>query len=591
MKFWHLILILLLCVDDAYAQDAGDFLTTAPKANAFAETGGTKTGLALTGQVSLAASETQALMSGKSEFFLDSIDEFAGTKSQRLKFMEFNLFTQNAKIRVVDADGVTELAPPSLHYYRAANKSTGVALSIDPASGDMRGYLSQNGVVSKISGNTEQAITFEPADDGTDMEFSCSASSQMRPLTVANQTTAQTSVQAKSNGVVSYETVIAVDTDNEFMSTRSNNQANQFIIDMFLAMNVFFERDVEIALIIGDVTLRKAGADPYETDGDISDHLWEFGGYWFENMGGVDRDFAIMLSARGDIANNSFSGIGWLDVYCNTGQEQMGPDGEIIVAGSYNIGRIGSNLTPVFVANGVGHELAHNFGSSHTHCYNPPLDSCFNGEMGCYDGDVSCPAGGLGTIMSYCIFGPPNGADCGNNLDEFHPGVQTLLMNRFAAESPSCISPSSGGGIGGIVLNAFFNDSYRDAIKKGNQGVFIIIYPETGFIWLAWFTYDIDAPDGGIEFTLGHPSQAWYTALGVFSGDTAVLDLELSANGIFVSTISAEQTIVGTITIKANSCGELEMTYEIFGTGLMGTIVLSRVLPDGIAACEQSQTQ
>ncbi len=71
----------------------------------------------------------------------------------------------------------------------------------------------------------------------------------------------------------------------------------------------------------------------------------------------------------------------------------------------------------------------------------------------------------------------------------------------------------------------------------------------------------------------------------------AVLDLELSTGGIFVSDIQAEQSIVGTITIKANSCGELEMTYEIFGTGLMGTIVLSRVLPDGIPACEQSQVK
>jgi hypothetical protein len=57
----------------------------------------------------------------------------------------------------------------------------------------------------------------------------------------------------------------------------------------------------------------------------------------------------------------------------------------------------------------VGHELGHNFGSRHTHCYVPPIDECYAGESGCYQGPTSCP-GGPGTVMSYCHV-----AGCGNN--------------------------------------------------------------------------------------------------------------------------------------------------------------------------------
>ena len=51
----------------------------------------------------------------------------------------------------------------------------------------------------------------------------------------------------------------------------------------------------------------------------------------------------------------------------------------------------------------TAHEIGHNAGSQHTHCYSPadrPLLA--TGDAGCYSGPVENPGPGGGTIMSYC---------------------------------------------------------------------------------------------------------------------------------------------------------------------------------------------
>jgi hypothetical protein len=236
-----------------------------------------------------------------------------------------------------------------------------------------------------------------------------------------------------SGSTINYQAVVAIDADNEWMAGKGDDPgtAMAWITDAFLAMNVFYERDVETRLLIGDVILRTT-PDPYSIASGASDQMNEFATYWRHNLSSIDRDFAAMLSGRG-VSGWSYSGIAWLDQFCKKGSSQGSR-----TVGSYSFNAIGVNRDAAGTALYIGHEIGHNMGSSHTHCYTPEIDQCYSGEGGCYSGPVSCPAGGKGTVMSYCH--TSSGASCGTNKSEFHPRVQSRIESRLAANSPSCIA-------------------------------------------------------------------------------------------------------------------------------------------------------
>ena len=244
-------------------------------------------------------------------------------------------------------------------------------------------------------------------------------------------------------GAPTWGAVVAVDTDNEFNHLKFGNDtsaATDYIADLFNEMNIMYERDLDLRLLIGDTFLRLDTDNPPTYDDDpfnntdspaSSNTLNEFGTHWQNNMSSVDRVFAMLLSGKSS-SSNSASGIAWVDGYCenqNTG-------------GGYSINQIFRNnsLPIINDARLVGHELGHNHGSPHTHCYNPPVDMCSTIEapFGCYDGPVSCPAAGPGTVMSYCNFSE---SSCGQNRLEFHPTVMSNIDGFINNHTPTCVEP------------------------------------------------------------------------------------------------------------------------------------------------------
>lgn len=309
-----------------------------------------------------------------------------------------------------------------------------------------------------------------------------------------------------------FEAVVAIDTDNEFNFKKFANStasANTWIANLFVAMNVFYERDVDLRLVQGTTFLRldpdvppTFNDDPYANfacpgppfPAAGSTQLNEFGTYWAANHAGVNRVFAALLSGK-SCSNNSASGIAWVDGYCekqNTG-------------GGYSINQVFiTNFGSAFDARLVGHELGHNAGSPHTHCYVPPIDTCYNQEA-CYGGPTACPLEGNGTLMSYCHTGV-----CGavQNRDEFHPVVQAFVGGFIAAHYPACVTDAAA-----VILS--------DGFESGNTSAWSATVP-------SWVSRSSGRPEGASQCSPGQrpgsprPNRGLRALKGRANGESAL---------------------------------------------------------------------
>ncbi|HEY0782179.1 MAG TPA: M12 family metallo-peptidase, partial [Thermoanaerobaculia bacterium] len=350
------------------------------------------------------------------------------------------VYSPEARIWKVDGARTVEVPRSRLAFYWGAQEGderAGVFVSVDPESGEVRSLIqSAAGVHDLRRANGAAARDYLVAK--ADSLLGRTASSSELPswgcgeeglpaiprFTSGRRTSAAATAGASSLGTAT----VAIDTDNELLSLKFSNDttsATNYVASLFAAMNVMYERDLQVRLLQGTTFLRvSTTADPYSqptNGGATTDNLSEFTSYWSQNEGSVPRAIAAMLSGK-QSTNNYSSGIAWIGGLCSSD--------------------LGYSYTQVFKidhlagdAQVVGHEIGHNFGSPHTHCYSPPIDGCWNGESGCYSGPASCPApstiGGVGnvqgTIMSYCN----QLGGCTASL-VFHPRTVDLVQPNIA---------------------------------------------------------------------------------------------------------------------------------------------------------------
>ena len=137
-----------------------------------------------------------------------------------------------------------------------------------------------------------------------------------------------------------------------------------------------------------------------------------------------------------------------------------------------------------------------------------------------------------------------------------------------------------------FVINTHLSDAWFYPVTDG-QGFFIIVWPDNG-VFLSWFTYDTERPPQDAEAILGEPGHRWLTAQGPFSGNTANLQVYLTAGGVFDSDSppADDPSPYGTITITWSDCENALLTYDLTTLGLAGQIPLQRIVNDNVAACE-----
>jgi hypothetical protein len=389
-----------------------------------------------------------------------------GGRAAPVTVRPLEIYAPGAHLWVI-TDGRQQPAERSRRRHFAAvsrrDPSVQIVLSLAPERGTLRGTIHSAGGDFSLRepDGAESFHRLEPLQpaDGPPLTAGCGTDTLRHPMTddpfgsaiplSGPAPGAAAHPPLAEGGQPANQAVIAVDTDNEWLFLKFANStaaATDWIADLFAEMNVLYERDLDLRLLQGETFFRldtdvppTFNDDPWNVSGSPagSGHLNEFGSYWASNFGSVERVFAMLLSGKSSSPLGS-SGIAWVDGYC----EKQSSGGGYSVSQTFGPGIAISNDVRV-----IAHEVGHNLGSPHTHCYSPPVDECFNAEGGCYNGPESCP-GGPGTLMSYCHF--TNHANCGANRVELHPRVMSQMASLAAAHSPFCIMP----------LDAIFSDSF-----------------------------------------------------------------------------------------------------------------------------------
>jgi hypothetical protein len=181
----------------------------------------------------------------------------------------------------------------------------------------------------------------------------------------------------------------------------------------------------------------------------------------------------------------------------------------------------------------------------------------------------------------------------GPNVAFYNPTHPTAKGNRVLAEGYYDGYYSSVFSEAGFQMNPGLNDAWYNPDTSG-QGFFITVFPDLGFVTLAWFTYDIDLPPESASAKLGDPGHRWITAIGPIDGNQVVMDIDITSGGIFDDVTEVDHTDPpgsdGTLILTFDSCNSGTIEYDIPSINRHGTIPIQRVANDNIVLCEALST-
>lgn len=381
-------------------------------------------------------------------------------------------------------------------YFRGSvltDPRTQVSLSIG-ADGALRGVLvdaSGHWRLLSRAGRVEAQRVNDLAAEGTadHTPFQCGLDGDIRQASREareqfDQTRPQSSLPPRGNND-RYRVRIAYDTTARFVNLfGSGQQAIDYLGDLTNYISTLYINELNTEIVVSSTTLRGAN-EPWNPDGDL---LAQFENYWNNPQNTVDqtRTIAHLVDA------GPSQGVAYVGALCGDGFDYGVSQG------------LGTEFDPnddpqQWSFTVVAHEIGHNFGSDHTHCYQPAIDECYNGEagFGCWGGAESLP--GLadqqpGTIMSYCHLLPGGlnnlsvtlgrGHAFGNQPDRVPDTMRQHVLARAQVNDARCpqivtgpttytVTPSAG-------ANGTINPATPQVVNPGDTAVFTVT-PNPGF--------------------------------------------------------------------------------------------------------------
>lgn len=403
-----------------------------------------------------------------------------------LELERFEAFTADAQIVIHGAEGDTILGPPDNRYFKGhvtGVLGSRVVLSVTSsgvrglASSGGRYWLIGRGMAAKAPAAGLTVVEVDPAMAGPG--FTCGTNQlsdeRISPVAPAMVTRHSSFPEAVTT---TYGARIGVETDNEFLALfgGDTSAATDYVGDLIAHNSTIYSDEIDTGMAVSHLSLWTS-ADPWAEFSTICG-LFEFGRYWNDFNGAVDRTIAHFMSGK-----NNGGGVAWVGVLCRGGFST-----NIDGAGCGTLSPLIHNYGGAYGYSGgmdgdfdinspsvvwdivvTSHEMGHNFNSPHTHCYenvggnSSAVDNCYDGQCGtsgCFCGSPSLPSGcpgsgsGCGTIMSYChllsgglsnislTFGNPGGTPFIYGIDpERVPARMSSHVVTTAGGDPSCLAP------------------------------------------------------------------------------------------------------------------------------------------------------
>lgn len=137
-----------------------------------------------------------------------------------------------------------------------------------------------------------------------------------------------------------------------------------------------------------------------------------------------------------------------------------------------------------------------------------------------------------------------------------------------------------------FLINPGLNGAWFNPQTNG-QGFFLDVFPNSGTVFLSWFTFDTPRPPTNYIANLGEPGQRWLTAQGPFNGSSAMLDIYSTEGGVFDTPSPVPNSLKrGTIILEFSSCRQGTVRYGISGIADNRVIPIQRVAEDNVGLCE-----
>ena len=385
-----------------------------------------------------------------------------------LELKPFDVLAAGARIVAETAGGPRTLAPAVPVYLRGTvdGRPGSIAVISVRASGEIRGVVSTTagtwllGSSNRTAGRLASSKV-DPASLDRTHEFSCEVRENPgrrsgAPASLPPAAGARPAMQLP----VAYTARIALELDYEYFSTFGTDAdaAVLYALDLIAFTGSLTESELGMNVLVPFVHLWTTASDPYSGNSGRLDQLrlW-----WNSNdpthCGGVACS-SIARTTTLYLSSALTGGVAYLPGVCDWYGSPLNGYSYAYggsIAGDFDI------ASPHVVWDIVvaSHELGHNFGSTHTHCFDPPIDKCYGTEIGCYSGATSlpdaCPGPGqaCGTLMSYChllVGGIENisltygtGHPYGVATNRVPDAMTTELAQQYVA-TPQCLAPVGG---------------------------------------------------------------------------------------------------------------------------------------------------